>query len=943
MRVRYRACLVAVMLVFGISAGEVRAQESVSQGSISGRVVDPQGASIAGAEVRVRQIETNVEASGVTDDAGRFRFGALRVGPYELTVRRPGFAESRQNVTVLAASAFDVAVSLAVAGLTADVAVTAEAPILEGARSQIASTVAQAEIRDLPMNGRNFLDLALLAPGVAPANLASGQLFPETSAVPGQGLAMSSQRNLSNNFIVDGLSANDDAAALSGMPYSVDAVEQFQVVTSGGQAELGRALGGYVNVVTRSGTNRLRGDLFGYLRDDRFNAANALSGTTLPMSQRQYGLSVGGPVSRNRTFFFGNIEHRLLDQTGFTTVPQATVNVINARLASVGYPGAPVKTGVYENPVHTVMALAKVDHRIGSGGQLSVRYSAYTADSQNSRGAGGLSTPSASAGLDNLDQAVAVAHTQALSSRLLNEVRAQWTHSDLKSPPSDPVGPAVSIAGVASFGTLSGSPVGRTNSMVEALESLTYQRGSHAVRAGASFLFNSDVITFPRAVRGSYAFSSLANFLSGTYNNQGFTQTFGQTVVEQTNPNVGVYAQDEWRIRPGLTANVGLRYDLQYLDTTTTDTNNLAPRVGLAWTPDGKATTVIRGSAGLFFDRVPLRAVANALLSAGNTTDLANLRQIGISLSPSQTGAPVFPAILTEAVPSVTLINLTTMNPAMQNARSRQASVEVERQLDSRTTLSASYQYLRGLELVMAINRNVPTCAAAGTNNGCRPISAYANNSQYSPAGTSTYHGLQVALQQRPSTWGSYRVSYTLSTAKNNVGEAFFSGPIDPTDLSRDWGRSDSDQRHRLVVNGSIHTPLTPAMTAWAHVAHGFQVSGILQSYSALPFNITSGVTTLQGTAGRPMVDGAFITRNAGESTPFFSLGLRVSRSFSLGGSARLEALAEVFNLTNHVNVVARNANFGAGAYPSNPSPTFGQVTAVGEPRSWQFGARMGF
>ena len=146
------------------------------------------------------------------------------------------------------------------------------------------------------MNGRNFLDLALLVPGVSPTNVASTQLFPETSAVPGVSLSVGSQRNLSNNFIVDGLSANDDAAGLSGITYGVDAIEQFQVVTSGGQAELGRALGGYVNVVTKSGTNALRGTVYDYIRDDRFNAANALSGATLPMNQSQYGGSLGGPI-----------------------------------------------------------------------------------------------------------------------------------------------------------------------------------------------------------------------------------------------------------------------------------------------------------------------------------------------------------------------------------------------------------------------------------------------------------------------------------------------------------------------------------------------------------------------------------------------------------------------------------------------------------------------
>ena len=201
--------------------------------------------------------------------------------------------------------------------------VTGQVEVLEAARSQIAGTVSQAEVHNLPLNGRNFLEVALLIPGVSPTNVASTQLFPETSAVSGVSLSVGSQRNLSNNFIVDGLSANDDAAALSGITYGLDAIEQFQVVTSGGHAELGRALGGYFNIVTKSGTNAVRGNLYGYVRDDRFNASNALSGTTLPMSQSQYGASLGGPFVRDRTFYFANVEQRRLDQSGLVTVAPA--------------------------------------------------------------------------------------------------------------------------------------------------------------------------------------------------------------------------------------------------------------------------------------------------------------------------------------------------------------------------------------------------------------------------------------------------------------------------------------------------------------------------------------------------------------------------------------------------------------------------------------------
>jgi outer membrane receptor protein involved in Fe transport len=907
-----------------------RAQETVNSASVSGRVTDPQSAVVPGALVVAKQTETNVQAEAVTDREGRFRFPYLKVGPYEITVHLQGFATATRVLTVTVGSAFDLPIQLSLEGINSIITVTAGATVLEAARSQIAGTVPQAEVQALPMNGRQFLDLALLVPGVSPTNTASNQLFAETSAVPGQGLSVGSQRNFSNSFIVDGLSANDDSAGLSGIPYGVDAVEQFQVVTSGGQAELGRALGGYVNVVTKSGTNVEHGNLYGYFRDDALNAPNGLSGTTLPMSQKQYGGSVGGPIVKNRTFYFGNVEQRRLDQSGLVTIPAATVATINARLAAAGYPGSPLASGVYQNPVNSTNVLGKIDHQISGADMLTVRYSHYDVTSNNSRGAGGTNAPSASAGLDNGDHAVSASNIWTLSSRTVNETRAQFTYSNLNALPTDPVGPAVSIAGVASFGTLSGSPQGRLNKMYEVVDNLSHQAAAHALRAGVDVLFNDDTITFPGSNRGSYSFPTLANFQSGVYNNAGFTQTFGTFVISQTNPNLGVYAQDEWKTSPNLTVNAGLRYDLQWIQTINTDTNNVSPRLGFAWTPTASRRTVVRGSGGLFYDRVPLRAVANALLSAGNTTDITKLGRVSISLSPGQAGAPVFPNILSAAVPLVTLPSLTTMNPDMQNAYSRQASVEVEQQLGERTTLAVGYQYTDGVNLIVSVNQNVPSCVAIGTNNGCRPVSAYANNSQFSPSAASAYHGVHVSLVERPGKWGSYRVTYTLSKAMDNVSEFFFSSPIDPFDINKDWGRSDDDQRHRLVLNGVVNI-------------HGFQVSGLLQYYSSLPFNITSGVTTIQGTAGRPIVNGAFIDRNAGDGPDFFSLGARLSRAFKVAGRVQVEGVAEGFNLTNRQNNVAINGNFGSGAYPTNPSTTFGQVTAVGDPRAFQLAVRLRF
>ncbi len=919
------------------------AQESINHASVSGRVSDAQGAVVPGATVTARQLATDVVASVVTDAGGRFRFPYLRIGDYELMVQLAGFSEAHRRIALSVGAAFEIPFVLAVEGVATSVTVHAEAPVLESARSQIAATVTAAEVEQLPLNGRNFLDIALLAPGVAPPNINSTQLFAETSAVPGVGLAVGSQRNLSNSFIVDGLSANDDAAGLSGLPYGVDAVEQFQVVTSGGQAELGRALGGYINVVTRSGTNQRRGTAYGYVRDDALNAPNALSGTTLPMSQQQYGASVGGPIRRGRTFYFVNGEQRRFDQTGLATITPANLTAVNTRLDAAGYRGQRVATGQYQSPVDSLNLLGKIDHAFTGRDQLSVRYSLYDVASENSRGAGGLSAPSGSAGLDNRDQAVAVSNTLTLGARTVNETRAQFTYSDLEALSTDRVGPTVNIAGVATFGTFASSPQGRLNKMFQIVDTVAQQRGAHALRAGVDLVRNDDAITFPRTVTGSYTFSSLANFLSGTYNNAGFAQTFGDIQVQQGNTNLGLYVQDEWSATPSLTLNLGLRYDLQWLETIDLDTNNVSPRAGFAWTPTAARDLVVRGSAGLYFDRVPLRALANALLSAGNTTDLTQLRQQNIALTPGQAGAPVFPAILAAPVPSVTLYNLTTMQRDLQNAYSRQASLEVERQIGHYGTASVGYSYLRGQGLLMSINQNVPSCVAAGTNNGCRPIADYANNSQYRSAGESTYHALQVSFARRPAAWGYYRASYTLSKAENNVGEFFFSGPIDPFDVDKDWGRADNDRRHMLVVSAGLNSPMTAATTVWEHLTHGFQLSTMVQAYSAAPFNITSGVTTVQGTAGRPIVNGEFIARNSGIGDEFFTAGLRASRTFRLAGSVSLEALAEVFNLSNAVNEIARNANFGAGAYPTSPSATYNQVTAVGDPRSWQFALRLRF
>ncbi len=245
--------------------------------------------------------------------------------------------------------------------------------------------------------------------------------------------------------------------------------------------------------------------------------------------------------------------------------------------------------------------------------------------------------------------------------------------------------------------------------------------------------------------------------------------------------------------------------------------------------------------------------------------------------------------------------------------------------------ISVGYMKLRGLHLIASINQNVPACAASGSNNGCRPNMDYANNSQYSAAGDSWYDGLHVAFQQGPHDGAATASRMLTRNRSNNVGEFFFSSPIDPYNIWRDKGRSDDDQRHRLVASGQLQAPF------------GFMLSGIVQYYSALPVNITSGANTIQGTAARPVTSGDFVPRNSGTGPDYFNVSSRVSRVFRFGESLKLEALAEAFNLLNRTNVLTVNGVFGPGAYPSNPSPSFGTRTAVQDSRTVEFGLRIVF
>ena len=924
----------AVMAIMTLAAAvclasPARAAQAVASATVTGTVSDPAGPA-AGAAVRITNLETNDVREVSTDERGRYRILYVPVGRYELTATEGSFAPATVPLTLTVGQTLDVPLRIA-AAVAESVTVAQSAPLVETARTQVSDTIVPQEIETLPLNGRNYLDLALLVPNVTRTNTRSNERFAETSAVPGTGLTVSGQRNIGNSFIVDGLSANDDAADLAGTYYGEEVIREFQVITSGGVAEFGRASSGTVNIVTQSGTNQLRGRVYGFFRNDALDAPNALATSTDPLTQSQYGFTLGGPVARDRTFAFANVERTQQDKTGFVTISPDNVAAVNTALDAQGAGGVRIATGGFPTGYDTTNFFGRVDHTAARGTRVEARYSIYDVGSGNARGVGGLSDVSRGTALDDRDQTAAVGVLSSLTTSLINDLRVQYTRSRLDAPVNDIVGPAVTISGVASFGTSTSSPTGRDLDVVQAADTLTLQRGAHLFKGGIDLLSNRATILFPGALQGSYSFTSLANFQRGIY--QQYQQSFGTPSVEQSNPNLGLFVQDDWRAGRGVTVTGGLRYDLQWLpEPISLDTNNVSPRAGIAWAP-GDGRTVVRASGGLYFDRIPLRATSNALQRDGIGYKTA-------VLAPAQQGAPRFPAVL-DAFPPALLTAISSIDPNIQNGRSVQFGLQLERALGRSMSATVGYSHVRGREIIMSRNINVPTLTPAqaailGVPNLGRPDPDFGNITQYQSIGDSWYDGLTLAFATRDAAWGRTRASYTYAKSLDTAGNAFFQTPQDNFDIAAEKGPSDNDQRHRVIVSGVFGGTASPGRIARAML--GLQLGYVLSAASGATFNVVAGSDLNNDTNNNDRPAG--VGRNTGRLPSSSALDLRLSRTFALGHDNRIEVMAEAFNVLNHVNILNVNNTFGTGTVPL---ASFGQPTLAGDPRQIQLGARWSF
>ena len=580
------------------------------------------------------------------------------------------------------------------------------------------------------MNGRNFLDLALLIPGVSPTNIGSTQLFAETSAVPGQGLSIGSQRNFSNNFIVDGLSANDDAAGLSGIPYGVDAVEQFQVVTSGGQAELGRALGGYVNVVTKSGTNAAaRRPSTATSATTRFNAPNALSGTTLPMTQKQYGAQPRRADRPRPDVLLRELRAAAARSDRPDDDPRRrTSPIINARLAAVGYPGLADRDRHLSEPgaqrERARQGRSPVQrHAISS----ACATASTTSRPSNSRGAGALNAPSAPRpGSTTSIRPSRSATRWTLSARTVNETRAQFAlrRSEGAADRSDRPGRQHRRRGLVRHAV--GQPdAARVNKMYQVVDNLSHQAGAHALRAGVDFLYNDDTITYPAVVRGTYTFSSLAELPDRHLQQRRLhpdvrrrpwcrrrTRTSASTRRTSGRPARSLTLNAGPALRPAVPRDDQHRHEQRLAARRLRLVAlGVAPHRSSAAAP-GSSSTACRSA------RSPTRCCRPATRPTSR-----NLQPDRASACrPTQAGAPVFPEHPAGAGADGHARQPHDDGPA--TCRTRTRGRRASRSSSSSAphgTVSVGYQYLRGRQPDHVDEPERADVRGAGTNNGCRP------------------------------------------------------------------------------------------------------------------------------------------------------------------------------------------------------------------------------
>ena len=860
-----RRYLLPIALAF---AAVLRAQTSVATSALEGTVTDTTGGRIAGASVRIRDSETHQVRVAASSNEGSYRFTGLTPGIWEVELIQPGFATYRHAGIILQLGVTGhLDIVLQPPGVSTQVTVSAQPPPVDPTQTSVTSTVDTERIEELPVESRNYLNFALLAPGVASSAQQAGRVA--MAPVPDSGFTFGGLRARSNNITVDGLDNNDEYAGSSRTELSLETVQEFQVVNAGLSAETGGASGGSINVVTRTGSNSLHGDAFVFAENGALNARSPFETERQPPNLHRYrtGVALGGPLVKDRTFYYAGFEQEHSRSLEDTFIPAATVQAINRVLAAGLY--ADVRTRRLSDDLFPAAraeteASAKVNHQLTPGNSLMLRY-AFT----NNREAGdayhteGWTDPSARGSSFTEDNAVVGALTSVFSPQSVGDLRFQFAsrRAVLRTNAAD--GAGVDIAGVAVFGRPYDGNGRRSETHEQAAYTWSRFAGHHLLKAGATFHRVNLDAAMADGFGGLYQFGSLADFLAGRPDL--FRQAMGTIQTNFAVQNFGGFVQDHWSLTQWLTLDLGARYDVERLPGVfNQDVNNVSPRVGLAW--QAGPAWVVRAGYGIFFDRYVLAALNRVMQGA-------------VEFLPFRADS------------------------RMATPYSQQASFAVEHLLARDLTAKASYLFVRGIKLPRT--RNIG--------------SAF----QLEDSASSTYNGVSFTLNRRMADELEFSASYTLSKTYDNASD-FTEQPQNPFDLRPEWAVSRQHQQQRLVFNGLWDLPIGDAEagkpTATDPISRIFghiEVAPIFSVESGRPVNPLTGYDTY-GTLAWPLTARpAGLGRNSARTPGLVNMDFRVLKYFpfpSVSKAAKLDLVAEAFNLFNRANVSQVNPVYGAGA-----------------------------
>lgn len=992
--------LATVLLIslLALAPAAVFAQSQAASGSVEGTVTDTSGAVVPDAKVTATNQSTGLVREAASNSEGLFRLLLLPVGDYEVTVVKQGFSTvKRQNVRVQIGQRVALDVELSASGSAETVNVSAEPPLVEASRTQVSSIVDDRAVASLPVNGRNFIDFVLLTPGV-------------TRDVRTGDISFGGQRGTLNSLQIDGADNNNtffgQALGRTGSgraPYqfSQDAVREFQVNSNGYSAEFGRAGGAVVNVVTKSGTNELHGTIFNFYRDKALNANtffnNSLRRPRPALHVNQFGGNVGGPIVKNKAFFFFDYDgQRRRDPLDVllqgTRVPAGDPNFAAQQQALAEI--AP-RIGSYPRLFDQDVFLIKGDWQMGASNQLSGRYNRqdFTGGSLENSAPPGI--PSTTSTIEHTGDSnvktdtLTLTLTSVLTPRLLNEARFNYARDREPGSANSDEPETIILQGgvtVVQLGRNNFSPRETTLKRYQFIDNVSYTRGTHSLKTGIDVNIENILNFFPGLFGGQYTFNSLADFANRRPAR--FVQAFAGdgTSGPTTNPDIrefAAYVQDDWRARPGLTLNFGVRYDIQKLsegditnpdpslaaagiDTAhvNLDRNNFGPRLGFAWSPLTSNRVVLRGGYGVFFGRTP--AIMLGTAHSQNGIQVINLTFSGAAI-------PAYPNRFSSIPTGVNLPapNIYIFAPDYVSPYTQQWSLGGEYLLANDVSVAITYLGVKGTHLSRTrdINLLAPVAATIRDDAGQtfsflrfpgRRFASFQRISQFESTGNSIYNGLTVQVNKRFSQNFQLLGAYTFSRAIDDNPDATSVVPGNAGDDTKivqntlnirdDRGLSVNDVRNRLVISGvwevgnygrSVSNRVVRA------IASGWSLSGILTAEDGRPFTARVG-NDLNNDGNRFTDRVPNVGRNTLTGPGFVSFDPRVARDIRLHERVRLQLIAEAFNAFNRANFTNVNQTFYnlVGTAPNLSlarNLSFGNPTTTTEPRIIQLAAKVIF